>query len=111
MSTFHLKQTSHRTRFVVATSHVRHAGRVCCKGTREHAHANHSGFEFYLGNPVLLRCEKMDASIVVHWRKFFSRSDDDPLGEDTTLSQCGDEGNVSVARQTRSVFLSKGAGE
>ena len=30
---------------------------------------------------------------------------------DTSPSQCGDEGSVVVARQTRSVVLSKGAGE
>ena len=30
---------------------------------------------------------------------------------DATLSQCGDEGSVFVARQTRSVVLSNGAGE
>ena len=114
MWNFRLKQTSHRTWSGGCNEPWTAAWE------REWTRTLHAvGFESGASNPLLLRREKLDASMAVHGDELKTLGDDDALGEvyqvgriaDPTLSQCGDEGSVFVARQTRSVVLSNGAGE
>ena len=77
MSSSHLKRSSHQTQFGVCNESC------MARGTRQ-LHGKEStrarlkavGFESGVSNPVLLRCEKMDASIVVHGDDFMTLGDD-----------------------------------